>query len=288
MNKSNIRIGIWSILIFCSVAGAAQPGENGEKWNSLFNGENIDDWDPKFAGYELGHNYKNTFVAEDGLLRVKYDEYESFKNEFGHLFHRVPYSYYRLRIVYRFIDNQVNSGPGWAFRNNGMMLHSQSAESMGIDQDFPISIEAQLLGSTEKVERTNLNLCTPGTHVTMNGKLIKQHCINSSSKMYYGDAWVTAEFVVLGDSIIHHIIEDDTVLTYTKPIVAGGNANNLKEGVSLDGRALTSGYIAIQAESHPTDFKTIELLNLTGCMDPAAENFRSYYVKSDKSKCNYQ
>lgn len=266
----------------------SQSSSDKENWLSLFNGKNLNGWDSKIAGYELGDNYNNTFVVEDGLLRVKYDKYESFSNEFGHLLYRTPYSYYRLRIEYRFIGNQVPGGPGWAFRNNGMMLHSQSAESMGLDQDFPISIEAQLLGGTKPKERSTLNLCTPGTHVNIAGELVTNHCISSQSKTYYGDDWVKAEFVVLGDSIIHHLIDQDTVLTYTKPVVGGDEVNNLKENIKIDGAALTEGYIAIQAESHPTDFKRIELLNLVGCMDPTAENYKTYYLKSDRNKCLYK
>ena len=260
---------------------------NNEDWIQIFNGKDIDNWKIKFNGYELGDNYKNTFVAEDGMIRVKYDNYDTFSNQFGHLFYEQPFSYYRLRIQYRFIGDQVPDGPGWAFRNNGIMMHSQSPESMGLSQDFPISIEVQLLGGNGKDERSTLNLCTPGTHVTYNDELLTQHCFNSKSKTYHGDQWVNAEITILGDSIIHHVIENDTILTYTNPVIGGGNVDGHDEVVKIDGQLLSEGYIAIQAESHSTDFRKIELLNLKGCMDPKARNYKAYYLKGDRSECVY-
>ncbi len=277
-------LNISSILIF----GCITSNVDQEKWVSLFNGKDLNGWEPKIAGYQLGDNHKNTFVVEKGLLRVKYNEYDSFNTKFGHLFYHVPYSYYKLRIEYRFIGNQVNGGPGWALRNNGMMLHSQSAQSMGIRQDFPISIEAQLLGGNGEDERSNLNLCTPGTHVYMNGELLTQHCFNSISNTYHGDRWVTAELIVLGDSIIHHILSRDTVLTYKKPHIGGEAVNGYLEGIKEDGKLLSEGFIALQAESHPTDFKSIKLLNLKGCMDPTADNYKNYFIKSDPGACLYK
>jgi hypothetical protein len=79
------------------------------------------------------------------------------------------------------------------------MLHSPPATSMGKDQDFPISIEVQLLGGLGKGPRTTANLCTPGTNVEMGGKLFTPHCVNSASKTYDGDQWVRVEVEVLGD-----------------------------------------------------------------------------------------
>ena len=230
-----------------------------EEWINLFNGKDLEGWDIKFKGHELNDNFNNTFRVEDGILKVSYDDWDGFNGEFGHIFYRTPFSYYKLRVEYRFVGEQVSGGPGWAFRNNGAMLHGQSAASMELDQDFPVSIEAQLLGGDGVAERHTSNVCTPGTNIVMDDTLITRHCTESTSKTYHGDVWVTAEFVVLGDSIIHHILEGDTVLTYMKPQVGGAH-----EGYPVsEGTLIKEGTISFQAESHPTEFRKIELLDLS-------------------------
>jgi len=232
-----------------------------ENWIQLFNGENFDGWDIKITGYELNDNYANTFRVEDGLMKVRYDEYVEFSNEFGHIFYKENFSHYKLRVEYRFVGEQVPGGQGWAWKNSGAMLHGQTAASMGKDQKFPVSIEAQFLGGDVEEERPTLNLCTPGTHVTIDGELVTKHCVTSTSKTIRGEEWVTAEFVVLGDSIIHHIVDGDTVLTYTHPIVGGSNS---PEGYPVaEGTPLTGGSISLQSESHPIDFRKVELLDLS-------------------------
>lgn len=229
-----------------------------EEWIQLFNGKDLTGWDIKIRGHELNDNFKNIFSVEDGIMKVRYQGIDTFRGEFGHIFYREPFSYYKLRIEYRFTGDQVPGGPSWAFRNSGVMLHSQSASSMTLDQDFPVSIEAQLLGGDGVTERTTGNVCTPGTNIEMGGKLITQHCTSSGSRTYHGDVWVKAEFVVLGDSIIHHIIEGDTVLSYNKPQVGGA-----PEGYPVpEGTLINEGYISLQAESHPVEFRKVELLKL--------------------------
>ena len=245
------------ILIFLASCSTRVKKEN---WIQLFNGKDLTGWDIKIKGYELNNNYKNIFRVEDGIMKVKYEGFEKFNNEFGHIFYKEPFSYYKLRIEYRFTGDQVPEGLSWAFRNSGVMLHSQSAASMGLGQDFPVSIEAQFLGGDGVSERTTGNVCTPGTNIVMNGELITRHCTNSTSKTYHGDVWVHAEFVVLGDSIIHHIIEGDTVLTYTRPQIGG--TNKPADYPVPDGTLLSSGYICLQAESHPVEFRKVELLKL--------------------------
>jgi hypothetical protein len=261
-------------------------GQSADDWVQIFDGKSLKGWDVKITGHDLNDNYANTFRVDDGVLKASYDEYEDFDGTFGHLFYNQKYSYYKLRVTYRFVGEQVEGGPGWAFRNNGLMLHSQSANSMLKDQNFPISIEAQLLGGSGEGERTTANLCTPGTNVVMDGKLVTQHCINSTSKTYHGDVWVDAEFVVLGEEQVIHIVEEDTVLVYEKPQIGGGSVDNFAQELKVDGKLLNEGYIAIQAESHPTEFRKIEVLELVGCMDPKAKNYRSYFVKGDDS-CEY-
>ena len=256
----------------CASQSRTDGGDPGAlQWVQLFNGRDLDGWAPKFAGYELGVNLHETFRVADGMLQVRYDRWPAFGGEFGHLFYRPrAFSRYLIAAEYRFVGEQVRgAGPalGWAIRNNGLMLHSQSPESMALGQDFPISLEAQLLGGLGAGRRTTANLCTPGTHVLMNDTLVTNHCINSTSATLDGDQWVRVEVLVLGDSILKHIVNGDTVLVYTGPRMGGGMANNTQPGVLQDGKPLSSGYITIQAETAPIDFRRIELLDLEGCRD---------------------
>jgi hypothetical protein len=150
-----------------------------EKWIPLFNGKDLEGWTPKIRFHELGDNFANTFRVEDGVIKVRYDGYEKFGETFGHLFYKTPYSHYRFRCEYRFVGDQCPGGPGWAIRNSGVMIHGQDAATMGKDQDFPVSIEVQLLGGDGKNPRATGNLCTPGTNVVMGGQLVERHCTNS-------------------------------------------------------------------------------------------------------------
>lgn len=260
---------------------------NKEEWISLFDGSDIDNWTPKFKGSELGVNYKNRFVFKNGLLSVRYAVTDTFNVDFGHLYYKDKFSHYRLRAKYRFVGEQQTGGPGWAVRNNGLMLHCQEPSTIGLDQDFPISLELQLLGGDGIHERTNANLCTPGTNVILNDSLFIPHCVNSTSKTYPGDQWVEVEALVLGDSLIQHILEGKVVMEYRKPTIGGGAISGYKESAYKEGTPIKEGYIAIQAETAPIDYKSIELLNLCGCMDKKAKNYKSYYVKADNSTCEY-
>lgn len=260
---------------------------NKEEWISLFDGSNYDAWTPKFAGSELGMNYKDRFIYEDSLLSVRYTAIDTFKGNFGHLYYKDKFSHYKLRAKYRFVGEQMTNGPGWAFRNNGLMLHCQEPSTLGLNQDFPISLELQLLGGGGTDDRTTANLCTPGTNVVMGDSLFTPHCIGSVSKTYHGDQWVEVEALVLGDSLVQHIMEGQVVLEFNKPTIGGGNVGGYIESAYKEGTPLKEGYISIQAETHPIDFKSIELLNLCGCMDEKAKNYKDYYIKADNSTCEY-
>ncbi|MFT5145057.1 MAG: hypothetical protein ACI80V_000628 [Rhodothermales bacterium] len=258
-----------------------------EKWEQLFNGKDLKGWVPKIRGEEAGKDSRNTFRVEDGVLKVDYSNYEVFEERFGHIFFETPFSHYRLSVLYRFTGEQLPDGPGWAYRNSGLMLHGQSAESMGLEQDFPISIEVQLLGGNGADDRSTANLCTPGTNVEMDGALETSHCMQSESATYHGDQWVQVEVIVLGDSLIAHAVEGELVLAYNKPQIGGGAVSGHDPAVKRDGAPLTGGTISLQSESHPVEFKRVELLNLSGCMDPDATNFRWWYEHVDNTACVY-
>lgn len=231
-------------------------------WINLFNGKDLKDWTVKISKHEVGDNFANTFRVEDGKMKVSYDGYDTFDNQFGHIFYNKPFSYYLLKVEYRFVGEQAKGGEAWATRNSGAMLHGQDPKTMLKDQNFPISIEAQLLGGDGKADRPTGNVCTPGTTIELDNKLFTTHCLNSTSKTYHGEQWVTAEFLVLGDSVIKHIVNKDTVLVYTKPKIGGGNVSNFDPKVKKDGQALTGGYISLQSESHPIEFKSVQLFDL--------------------------
>ena len=258
-----------------------------EEWTQLFDGETLDGWIPKIRGEEVGEDSRHTFRVEDGVIKVDYSEYDSFDEQFGHLFYKTPFSHYRLNVLYRFTGEQMADGPSWAYRNSGLMLHGQPVETMGVDQDFPISIEVQLLGGNGVDERTTANLCTPGTNVVMDGVLDTRHCISADSPTFHGDDWVEVEVVVLGDSLMAHAVEGDPVLAYTKPQVGGGNVSGHDPAVKVDGMMLTSGSISLQSESHPVEFKRVEIMNLSGCTDARARNYRWWYEHSEPETCVY-
>lgn len=284
-----IKIFTGCLLLIGLVDLKAQlPQVPASEWHQLFNGKDLTGWQVKITGHDLNDNFANTFRVEDGKIKVSYDGCESFKERFGHIFFNKPFSYYVIATEYRFIGDQAKDGPDWAFRNSGIMIHGQAPETMLKDQDFPISIEVQLLGGRSNgTIRTTSNLCTPGTNVVMDGKLITTHCINSTSKTFDGDQWVRAEVRVLGDSLIQHFVNGELVLSYQKPQVGGGVVNHFDPRYKQDGQILGGGSISLQSESHPIEFRKVELLNLEGCMDPLAMNYKDYYIHADNSQCHY-
>lgn len=236
--------------------------KSAEGWIALFNGKDLEGWTPKIAGYEAGENYGDTFRVVGDVLTVSYEDYDEWKDRFGHLFYEHPYSDYRLRVEYRFVGDQCPGGAGWAFRNSGVMFHCQSPDSMGIAQNFPVSIEAQLLGGNGKDTRPTANVCTPGTNIVMDGKLVTQHCNNSSAETYHGDQWVTFELEVHGAGKVRHYVNGELVLEYEQPQL-DPNDGDAKELIG-DGSdlLLRGGYISLQSESHPVEFRKVELLPL--------------------------
>lgn len=269
-----------------------------EEWAPLFNGKDLSGWDIKIKDHSLDENYKNTFRVEDSMIRVVYSDYEKFNNQFGHLYTQKSYSYYKLKLQYRFVGDHLPDAPEWADRNSGVMLHSQSGTSVNLNQNFPVSLEFQFLCGNGKDTVPTGNVCTPGTFITFNGKPFLGHIQNSNSKTYLKNEWISAEADVYGDSLVRHIINGDTVLTFTKPMIGEGFVSNNNSWtwagitdslvwINKTNTPLKEGHIALQAESQPVDFRRIEILDLVGCTDPKAKNYKTYYVKSDNSQCKY-
>lgn len=263
------KISILSTLVLCTLFfyntyGQSIPDKNNKvqikndgKWISIFNGKNLDGWIPKVTGYKAGENPLNLFHVEKGILKVDYDKYDKFNNRFGHLFYKDKLSSYILRVEYRFHGELLPDAPSYCYRNSGVMIHSQSAESMETDQNWPVSIEAQLLGSTDSVKQKTANICTPGTTVYYKKSFTNEHCISSDSKYYYDNEWVTLDIIVHRGKTISMAIEGDTVLVISRPQIGG---MLLPENYPVAvGTVLEDGYVALQAEGTNIDFRRVEL-----------------------------
>lgn len=236
-----------------------------DEWTALFNGKDLNNWTVKIYPYEVGNNFENTFRVKDSVIQVNYDGYgDDYKNRFGHLYYDIPYSHYHLKLAYRFYGDLYPGAPSYTLRNSGVMFHAQDPRTMPTHQDWPISVEMQFLGGLgDGKPRPTGNMCSPGTHIYLADTFFPTHCVNSKSKTYDGNQWVQAELIVLGDSIIKHIIEGDTVLTYSKPHIGGDVVNNYDPRIKIDGKALKSGYIALQSEGQPVEFKNIYIKDLS-------------------------
>ncbi len=272
----------------CStVKSVSQQKDDG--WVQMFNGEDLEDWTPKIHHYEAGDNYGDTFRVEDGIIKVRYDKYEGdFNERYGHLFYNTPYSYYHLVVEYRFVGELHPGAPGYTIKNSGVMFHSQDPNTILKEQDWPISVELQFLaGLEEGKSRPTGNMCSPGTNVVYEGKIDPRHCINSTSKTYYGDQWVRAEAIVLGSSLVTHIVNGEKVLEYTNPQIGGGVANRYDPAIKIDGKLLKEGFIGLQSEGQPIDFRLVSIKNLKGCMDPKAKNYKDYYIEPAPEACTY-
>ncbi|QCX01909.1 DUF1080 domain-containing protein [Aggregatimonas sangjinii] len=289
--KSNL-LGKVLLIIFTVFGqyGTAQAdtAENSE-WKSLFNGSDLEGWTTKIHHYEVNDNHGETFRVTDSVIQVRYDRYEGdFDDRFGHLYYDKPYSYFHLSLEYRFVGEPHPGAPAFIIKNSGVMYHSQDPRTILKEQNWPISVEIQFLGGLKKgEERPTGNMCSPGTDVEFEGKIDPRHCISSSSKTYFGDQWVKAELIVRGDSLVTHIINGKTVLEYTKPQVGGAVVEGYDPKMKPDGQLLKQGFIALQSEGQPIDFRNIKIKNLKGCMDPEAKNYGKHFIASDKAACIY-
>ena len=265
MRHNNLLVRLSQAVIFFLFIGCAHPHKaaTNNEWIKLFNGNDLSDWIVKVHHHEVGVNFGNTFRVEDGLIKVRYDQYGDFNDQFAHLYYKEPLSHFHLKFDYRFVGELQKGAPSYTILNSGVMFHSQDPRSMPKEQNWPISIEMQLLaGLGDGKPRPTGNMCSPGTEIVYNGIQYNGHCLNSSSKTYDKNEWVHAELIVLGDSLIKHIINGDTVLQYSKPSMGGGVVQGYDSTIFQPGKPLTSGFIALQSEGQPIDFKNVELKKL--------------------------
>ena len=251
------------IVLFLASCVHSHKTANNNQWVKLFNGKDLNDWTAKIHHHDVGVNFGNTFRVEDGMIKVRYDQYGDYNDQFAHLYFKEPFSYYHLKLDYRFTGELQKGAPSYTLLNSGVMFHSQDPRSMPKEQNWPISIEMQFLaGLGDGKPRPTGNMCSPGTEIVYNGTQYNGHCLNSTSKTYEKSEWVHAELIVLGDSLVTHIINGDTVLKYSKPTMGGGVVQGYDSTLFKPGTPLTSGFIALQSEGQPIDFKNIELKKL--------------------------
>ncbi len=289
MNKLVSRTSVLLLTIFCTLFTnilSAQKKEETKEWLKLFNGKDTKDWVVKINHHAVGEDPAQTFRVEDGIIKVRYDKYGQFNNQFGHLYFKQPFSYYHLVVEYRITGEWKKDAPEYTVNNSGVMFHSQDPKTMLVDQDWPISVECQFLASLgDGKARPTGNMCSPGTNVVYEGKIDPRHCIESNSKTYAHNEWVKVEIIVLGDSSVTHIVNGDTVLRYSKPQIGGGVVSGYDPRIKQDGKLLSQGFIALQSEGQPVDFRKVELLNLEGCMDPKSPRYKAYFVRNNPAKC---
>ena len=251
------------IVLFLASCIHSHKTNNSNQWVKLFNGKDLNDWTVKIHHHDAGVNFGNTFRVEDGMIKVRYDQYGDYNDQFAHLYFKEPFSHYHLKLDYRFTGELQKGAPSYTLLNSGVMFHSQDPRSMPKEQNWPISIEMQFLaGLGDGKPRPTGNMCSPGTEIVYNGTQYNGHCLNSTSKTYEKNEWVHAELIVLGDSLVTHIINGDTVLKYSRPTMGGGVVQGYDSMIFKPGTALTSGFIALQSEGQPIDFKNIELKKL--------------------------
>jgi len=262
-------VGVFSLSLFLIVIYQCGSSKNtsvtSSEWMPMFNGKNLDGWTTKIHHYESGDNFGDTFRAEDGMIKVRYDNYEGdFNDRFGHLYFDTPYSHFHLSMEYRFVGDLHPGAPSYTLLNSGVMYHSQDPRTMLKEQNWPISVEMQFLaGIEEGVDRPTGNMCSPGTEIVFQGEMYPSHCLNSTSETYYGDQWVKAELIVLGDSLVTHMINGKKVLEYTKPQIGGEVVEGFDPKMKKNGQLLKEGLIALQSEGQPIDFRNIKLKNLS-------------------------
>ncbi|MGQ1788116.1 MULTISPECIES: 3-keto-disaccharide hydrolase [unclassified Saccharicrinis] len=264
MCKVNMIWGVFilSVTLSCGLNSSIENRKKDKEWKYLFNGKNLDGWVVKLNHHKLGDNYANTFRVVDGKIQVNYDGYNRFDERFGHLFYYQPFSSYHLKFEYRFTDQWLNDAPVFTFRNSGVMFHSQDPKTILKEQNWPISVEYQLLAEeTEGEQRPTGNVCTPGTNIVFNGKKDSRHCIKSTSSTYKWDQWISVELIVKGGSVFH-IVEGDTVLHYSNPSIGGGVVKGYDPRVKIDGKPLTDGYIGLQSEGQGVEFSEIKIKEL--------------------------
>lgn len=260
MKHLRLLLIIFPLLLQSCISKKVSVGQNDtKKWVSLFNGKNLDNWKPKIAGYKLGENYGNTFRVENGILSTRYNQYDSFNSKFGALYYDKKFTNYRLKVEYRFIGNLTPGAPSWGFRDGGIQYYCQAPATVGLDQSFPVCLEYNLHGGNGKDERPTGEICVSGMFADINGKRNEGNCTPPAVKRtFHGDQWVTAEIDVQNGKITH-FVNGEQILQFDNPRYDSANAA-AKNFITSGNDAVKDGYISLQSNSHPMDFRKVEIM----------------------------
>jgi hypothetical protein len=231
-----------------------------EKWIALFNGKDLKGWLPKINGYPLNENFGSTFRVKDGILMIRYDQYSSFDEKFGALFYDKEFKNYRLRAEYRFVgETFTKGGPSWGYKDNGIQYYCQNPRSIKVNQLFPVCLEYNFHGGNGKDERPTGEICTLGTSVEIKGKKNQQTCTPADIKRtIHGEQWATVEIDVK-DGKISQWVNGEKIMEFENPNYDPKN-ENAKELMGSGDGSIKSGFISLQSNSHPIDFRKIEIM----------------------------
>lgn len=234
--------------------------EKKSNWIQIFNGKDLEGWTWKINSYPLGENFGNTFRVENGILMVRYDGYgPDLKNRFGTLYFDRKLTDYRLKVEYRFVGNTAPGAPEWGCRDSGIQFHGQPPSSQELNQPFPICLEYNFHGGNGTDDRPLGALCTNGMFVEIDGEKNATKCVPATiSRTFHGDQWVTAE-IDIKDGKITHYVNGEEILSYSNPTYDPTNEASKKLMVGND-TVVHGGYVSLQSNSHPIDFRKIALL----------------------------
>lgn len=259
MRKFSLLPALCQILICFIYSVSCQSQSTSEDWISLFNGENLDGWTVKIAGHPMGDNAHQTFHVEDGIMKVAYDDYDKFDMQVGHIFTNITYSHYILRLDYLFLGSGMPDAPDWTNLNSGVMIHSQSPQSMLVDQGFPVSIEGQFLAEGATAGTQTANVVSPGTHIELEGVLNKDHINDSDSELFPLETWVTFEAEVHGGELIIYRVNGKEVMRFSRPQLDDADPDAKRLLAAGAAKFLDHGFIALQAEGQPVWFRNIRI-----------------------------
>lgn len=236
------------------VAGAGGgAGGASDGWVKIFNGQDLTGWSPLIHKSAYKQDPYNTFRADpvNHVIKVTYEDYPNgFEDRCGLLYYDKLLTNYRVRVTYRFLEPQAPGPVSWGKNNTGLMIFGIDPAKVTGDPEFPPLIEIQLLGANSTGGNTTPNMCVPGG---MTMKKSTAECGNNHTGVAPPPAaeWVTVEAEV-------HVKGDTKVFQYpnkTTPVIT-------MSGPVYQGKDVVNGYLSLQSESQPLEYKDIELMEL--------------------------